>query len=177
MVSLIILIVLLIAFIWYYKNFKRIKLPNVFLCSGAVKGGKTGLSVYLAIRTYKKNLRQWYISNFIIRLGKRLRLKAFKNKEINEFAPMLYSNMKLKGIKFNKFTKEILNYEVFIPNKSVVLLDEVSLLADSMLYKDRKINGRLTFFVKLFAHYTMGGTLIMNTQSIQDCHFSIFVKH
>lgn len=168
-ILLILAIILLIAF---YRKFKKIKLPNVFLCSGAVKSGKSGLSVYLAVRTYRKNVIKWYLGNFVVRLCKRLRIKSFKNRDEYPYKPMLYSNMKLRYVRFNRFTYEILNREVRIPNRSVVLLDEVSLLADSMLYKDRITNSKLTLFVKLFGHYSHMGTLILNTQSIQDCHFA-----
>lgn len=171
MIYIILLIILFILLIWYYNKFKRIKLPNVFLCSGAVKTGKSALSVYLAIRTYRKNVFVWKLQTIICSYLKFLRVKKFRDYE-KPLKPMLYSNIKLLNVRHNIFTIDILMRKVRIPNKSVVLLDEVALIADSMLYKNREINAHLTLFVKLFGHYSHGGTLILNTQSIQDCHYA-----
>lgn len=93
-------------------------------------------------------------------------------KEYRTELPMLYSNIHLRHVKYNLFTVDILERRVRIPYKSVVLIDEASLLADSMLYKNDDINERLMLFVKLFGHYSKGGTLIINTQALHDMHFS-----
>lgn len=154
----------------YVKHCKRIKLPNVYLISGGVKTGKSMVSVAFSVKTYKKNLRLAKFRNAIIKfinifLPKRLKFDL-------PLLPMLYSNIKLRNIKYNLLTLDIILRKVRIPNKSVVLIDECSLLADSMLFKDKKINNQLMLFIKLFGHYTHGGTLIVNTQSIGDLHFS-----
>ena len=56
---LILIFVLLILFLLYLikKKFKTLKLPCVFFVSGAVKSGKTLLSVHLALKEYKMALR------------------------------------------------------------------------------------------------------------------------
>lgn len=137
-------------------------MPNVFLISGAVKTGKTLLSVHLAKKEYKRNLRNWYLRRFFLKLfGRDVPLK-----------PMLYSNIPLARIRYNLLTMDIILQEKRIPDKSVVLIDEASLLADSTLCKDKYVNNKLMRFVKLFAHYSHGGKLIIDTQSISDLHFS-----
>lgn len=160
MLILIVVAVVLIVFI--RKKIKTIKIPAVLLITGAIKTGKSLLSVHLALKTYRKNVFKWWINRpFLMLLRKEVPLK-----------PMLYSNMPLRWTKFNRFTYNILLRKVRIPDKSVVLLDEASLIADSMLFKDNKINDELMLFVKLFGHYTHGGTMIINTQAISDLHFS-----
>lgn len=144
------------------RKLKILKIPNVFLITGAVKTGKTLLSVHLAIKQYRKNVRKWRIKKLLCFL---LRRDAPQK-------PMLYSNIPLRWQRFNRFTLKILERKVRIPDNSVVLLDEASLIADSMLFNDKLINNKLMLFVKLFGHATHGGNLIINTQSIADLHFS-----
>ena len=162
----IVLILVAVVLVLYFvrKHFKRLNMPNVFLISGAVKSGKSLLSVHLAKKEIKRSVRKWYIQRFIFGLlGKENKLPQ---------KPMLYSNIPLAKISYNRLTKDILLREVRIPDNSVVLMDEASLIADSMLCKDKTINNQLMLFVKLFAHYSHGGKLIIDTQSISDLHFA-----
>lgn len=87
--------------------------------------------------------------------------------------PMLYSNIPLACVRYNPFTIDMLNSEVRLPNKSVCLLDEISLVADSQLYKDDNINNKLMRFYKLYGHATHGGKCIIDSQSVLDNHYSI----
>ena len=148
--------------IFVRRKIKTLKIPSVYLITGAVKTGKTLLSVHVAIKLYRKNVRKWFF--------KRL-LCLILHRELPQ-KPMLYSNIPLRWQRFNKFTINILERKVRIPELSVCLLDEASLIADSMLFKDKDINNRLMLFVKLYGHYSHGGSLIINTQSISDLHFS-----
>lgn len=162
LVSILLLVCGGLFIVWYIKHSKRLKLPNVYLVTGGVKTGKSAISVGLSVKTYKRNVRAWYILypfRFVLR-------KPIPKK------PMLYSNIPLAFVKYNALSKDILLRKVRIPNKSVVLIDEVSLLADSMLFNNQDINTQLSLFVKLFGHYTHGGTLIVNTQSLKDCHYA-----
>lgn len=168
-IILVLVIALVFLFVWLRKV-KRLKISNVYFISGAVKTGKTYVSVALAVKTYRKNLLRYYLTYPL------LKLKNFRNHFIVDkdiYKPRLYSNIKLRYVKFNIFTKDMLLRRVRIPNKSVVLLDETSLLADSMLFKDKSINDNLLLFYKLFGHYSHGGTLIANSQAISDNHYSL----
>lgn len=165
MVNFLILILILICFLVIFvlfKNIKNLNISCVFLINGAVKGGKTFLSVYSAILWYKRELFMYYIKCFL----------CFILRKEKPLKPMLYSNIHLRGIKYNLLTIYILQREVKIPPKSVVLMDEASLVADSMLYKDTDINEDIKLFVKLFGHYSKGGHLIINTQAIEDLHYN-----
>ena len=85
---------------------------------------------------------------------------------------MLISNIPIKNRYYAKLTKDILERKIRIPNRSVCIIDEASLVADSMLYKDKKLNEEIMLFVKLWGHYSHNGTLIINTQSPNDLHFN-----
>lgn len=174
---IVILVIIAVITYFYLKKCKHLKLPNVYLITGAVKSGKSCFSVAMAVKQYKKNLFGWYLAYPIRLLIDWIRsLKTKRTGEVFDtcipLKPMLYSNIPLARVKCNLFTKDILLRKVRIPNKSVVLLDEVSLVADSMLFNDKQVNESLQLFVKLFGHYSHGGTLIVNTQSLKDCHFS-----
>lgn len=153
--------------LWFiHKHFKRLKLPSVYLISGAVKTGKTKLSVCLAVKQYKKNVRKY-------RIGAALNLLLPKKFKKQFEKPMLYSNIPLRYVKHNRLTIDIILRKKRMPYGSVVLIDEASLLADSQLFNDQFVNETLMLFFKLFAHETMGGTCIINTQSYSDLHYAI----
>lgn len=157
-----ILIIIGAIFFVYFKFFyKRLKLPNVYLVTGGVKTGKSFISVALAVKTYKKNVRIYYIKCFLA--------KVFKKNKPEK--PMLYSNIKLRNVAYNLLTLPIIERTERIPYKSVVLIDEASLLADSMSYKNEDLNEKVMLFVKLFGHSTRGGTCIINTQALKDMHY------
>lgn len=147
------------------KKLKILKLPNVFLITGAVKTGKSALSVHLGIKQYRKNVFAWWFGKGIYWLRYHT-LSDYPEK------PMLYSNIPL-ATQHNRLTKEIIFRQVRIPKKSVVIIDEASLFADSQLIKNKDINNALTLFSKLFGHSTYGGTLIYNSQCISDLHYAI----
>ena len=49
----------------------------------------------------------------------------------------------------------------------------MSLIADSMCFKDELLNEQLTLFIKLYGHETHGGALFIDTQSVLDNHFAV----
>lgn len=158
---------ILISVVWLYfylKYFKLIKLRNFSFCDGTLGSGKSFFSVYCAVKQYEKNCRIVMLQNFFRKILK---------KELLE-KPLLYSNIKLKNIPFVLLDKNLLyrqNYR--FAYKSVCLIDEMSLMADQMTYKDKELNERLSQFVKLFRHQTKGGYLIVNSQSVCDLHYTM----
>lgn len=56
---------------------------------------------------------------------------------------------------------------------SILYLCESSLVADSMLFKDKDLNDRLLLFNKLIGHETKGGYLVYDTQSVLDNHYAV----
>ena len=149
---------LLILFIVFYHKFIKLRLGSITLFTGSVKCGKTLTSVNFALSEIKKRHLKWQIRKF---LGKK------------EEEPLLYSNMPIKCKYFRKLEKSILYRTKRCNYKSVVLIDEASLLADSMTFNDKELNNNLLLFMKLFGHSTKGGILILNTQNILDLHYNI----
>lgn len=167
-IIIIVIIVLFLLFI-YFKFFKIPKLKNVVFLDGGLGSGKSFYSVFLAIKLHKRALRKWHFQNYVCKfLG--LFSKNYKNKEVEK--PLLYSNIKLKNYEHVILTKELLTRDMRFNYKSVVLIDEFSLFADQQLYKNQDLNEKLQLFFKLFRHETKGGYMIVNSQSINDCHYS-----
>lgn len=164
---------ILILFILYLAQFKKLKIPCVYLITGGPKTGKTLISIWLACFRYRVNLLKWNIFNYIILpiYNHFIRFLFRKKKLKNTLKPMLYSNIPLANIKVNPLTLDIIRRLVRIPNKSVVLIDEASLIASNMDYKDDLLNEEVSLFIKLFGHYSHGGSLIYNTQDMKDTHY------
>lgn len=136
-----------------------IKVPNVFLITGAVKTGKSLASIPIVKRKYRSAKIKYFIKKYIF----------FKDVE----KPMLFSNIHLRKIKYNLLSLDVIKRTKRVPYGSICFIDEASLLADSMSYKNEKLNEEINLFLKLFGHETRGGYLIMNTQSISDLHYGI----
>lgn len=158
-VILILLLVVFLLFI-YFTFFKVPKLKNLTFIDGGLGTGKSCLSVRFAIGTYRKQLLKFYIRNFLV----------WWDRQDEE--PLLYSNIPLKNIKFVKLTKDIIYRTKRVNYKSVLLIDEGSLLVDQMDFKDDILSERLSEFYKLWRHETKGGFCIVNSQSISDMHYS-----
>lgn len=135
------------------------------MVTGGVKCGKSMLSVHLAVKKYKSQVFRWKIRCFFIRL--------FKRKATFPERPLLYSNVKLAGVPYVLLTTDMILRKVRPAFGSVVYIQEASLLADSMYFRDMEANERLLLFNKLYGHETHGGYLVYDTQSIQDNHYSV----
>lgn len=168
------LIVLLLSIVvlWlYFKFFKIPKIKNIVFIDGSLGTGKSYYSVALAIRLYKKMVRQWRFKKVLFKVFKPLMDKLGKSTYLEE--PMLYSNIPLRRVKHVPLTLDILLRKKRMNYKSVVLIDEISMVADQFDYKDRFISDSLRVFFKLFRHETRGGFVIINSQSTSDLHYSI----
>lgn len=168
---LLILILALILYFIYRKNFKNIKVPSVCLITGGVKTGKSLLSVKLAIKDYRKRHRKWWFITHILK----------KEKE----EPLFYTNTaisfkSLKAKKPHKLDKNIVQLELDHLMRikrfnycSVIYVNESSLMADNQDFNNQKRNAELSMFNKLIGHETKGGVLYYDTQSPLDNHYSI----
>lgn len=162
-----------IALYVYWKFFKLYKVKNIVFVDGSLGTGKSFLSVALAVRLYKKSLR---IYKWKKRLFKFLAITypvVWKPKLQALEEPRLYSNIKLRNVPFVKLNRDLLFRKQRFAYKSVVLIDEFSLMADQFCYKDREMSERLSLFFKLFRHETMGGYCVINSQSTSDLHYSL----
>lgn len=144
------------------KKFKTPKCDSMVCVTGGVKSGKSTFSFHVAYKTYRRNLRSVKIRNFIAKIF---------NKEQSEI-PLFYTTIPV-AVPHVLLTKDLLLRNMRFNFKSVIWVDEASILADSMEYKDLDVNERLLLFNKLIAHETHGGTIVYNTQSITDLHYSI----
>lgn len=161
--SIIIVVLVLVAIFLYFKFFKIPNFGAVTLVTGGVKCGKSAFTVRCAVSAYRKALIGYYLSCFFAKIL--CRQKPEK--------PMLYSNIPLYKIRYCEITKEHLLREVRFNYGSIVLLDEASLVADSMLIKDGKLNVQLLKFFKLFGHETKGGKIFINSHCISDLHYAM----
>lgn len=155
-------IFIFLIFLWL-KFFKHLAIGCICLITGGVKTGKSTLAVATATYEYRKALFNWYISKFFCKLFR---------KPIPEM-PYFYSNVPIKVKNYVPLELKHLLREKRFHYKSVVYLQEASLLCDSQLIKDKDLNNKLMLFFKLFGHETHGGKLIIDTQSICDTHYSL----
>lgn len=162
--GLIICIALLFFILFlYFKFIKHLKIGCICLVTGGVKTGKSTLSVATALREYRIAHFNWRLKNFFCKLFR---------KQIPE-EPMFYSNVPIKTKNFVPLELKHLLREKRFNYKSIVYLQEASLLCDSQLIKDKDLNNKLMLFFKLFGHETHGGKLIIDTQSICDTHYAL----
>lgn len=156
----------IVAFLfWFFvlRKFKVPKLTALTMFTGGVKTGKSAVSLYFAVKTYKRVHRKWRFRRFMCRLFRR---------ELPE-EPLFYSNIPLRYIRYSPVTYEHFMRKVRFNFGSVVFLDEASLVADSRLISDNRINLQLLLFFKLFGHSTHGGYCIVNSQAISDLHIAL----
>ena len=171
-VFVLIALFVLILFLFFKFNSFR-KFPTVLLISGAVKSGKSFVSVSIAKRLLFKQRFKVLFFNIICYVPKLVLNKFFKkNYTLWHKLPVLYSNIPLYKTRYYQLTTAILKREVSIIPKSIVFIDECSFTADSMCYKDSVLNDSLLQFVKLFGHMSHGGYLVLNTQSLSDLHYA-----
>lgn len=167
MTTLIILaaIAAVIAFIVIFFKLRKVpKCGSLTLITGGVKTGKSTLAVHLSLRMYKKARRKWKV--YMI-LRKVLRFLPVREK------PLFYSNVPIAGIDYVEVTNELLLRKKRFAYRSIIYIQEASLVADSQMVKNMNINERLLLLNKLIGHETRGGAIIYDTQSIQDCHYTI----
>lgn len=159
-----------VVFLYFYvrKHYKMPKTDNMICVTGGVKSGKSTFSYALAESIYRRNLRAYKVRKFFRKLINQFR----RNKLEEEEKPLFYSTIPINR-EHVLLDLPMLKRDVRFAFKSVIWVDEASLLADSQSYKDLDLNDRLLLFNKLIAHETHGGTIVYNTQSIGDLHYSV----
>lgn len=174
---IILLICGIILFIYFRvrKNFKLLNVPSFALVTGGIKCGKTELSCCLSHKDFKSIHRRWAIAKFFCKVFH----KKFETEE-----PLFYTNGKTsfgslyrkKPHKLDRCIRQLTldslmrleryNY------KSVIWIQEASLLADNMDFNNVDRNIELSLWSKLIAHETRGGKVYIDTQSVLDLHYS-----
>ena len=87
---IIIIVIGVILLYLYIKHWKILKVSNVYFISGAVKTGKSYVSVAIAVREYKRALRMFYLTYPLLRFKLFLAKQEYKEEV---YKPMLYSNI------------------------------------------------------------------------------------
>lgn len=162
MFFLILAVVGFVVWFIFRKQFKTLIFGAMAVFSGGLKAGKSTISLYVAKKTYDWNVFNVKLMNFFLRL--------FRKKEME--MPLFYSTIPL-SFPHVRITKDLLKRNTRFAYKSVVWIDEASLLADCSLYKDGELNAQLLEFAKLFAHETKGGCLILVTHDVSELHISL----
>ena len=154
--TILFLIGLAVLLIYIRVTFKLPKIGCMALVTGGVKTGKSTLSVYMAIKRYKANLRLVRFKNIF--------RKIFGLSLIEE--PLLYSNIPL-SVPYVPLTQKLINREQRFAFGSVIYVNEASLFADSQMVKDMDLNERLLMFNKLIGHELHGGYIIIYSNKSQ----------
>lgn len=160
-----------IFLLWlFFKLFKLPKFGSLNMICGGVKTGKTQLCCYAAFRAYRRALIGNYIYNYFARflpciIAHKPGPKAEK--------PLFYSNIPVRHKYYVPLTKDLLLRKKRFVYKSVVMISEAALVADSQNFRDQDVNENLLLFAKLCAHETKGGSVYIETQNIADVHYNI----
>lgn len=161
--AIIIIVIAIIFVVWLVrKNFKVPKFGALCVTTGGLKTGKSTFSLHLAYKTYKRNRRVVRIRNFFAKL---------LSKPLEE-EPLFYSTIPV-GFPHVRLTLDLIQRKARFAYKSVVWIDEATLLADSQLYKDQELNAELLEFCKLFGHETKGGCLFFTSHCLTELHIAM----
>lgn len=172
MIYIILIIAIILMFV-IIKKFKRLKINNLSVITGAVKSGKSTIGCYLSLRQYNRMLFNWKC---------RCIWNKLLHKDLPE-KPLIYSNIPL-NCEYVEITPDLLQRKKRARYKSVVFIDEATLIASNDDYSNMSLVERLEFFNKLFGHATHGGYLFYNTQALGDvsveirrCASQVFFVH
>lgn len=89
-----------------------------------------------------------------------------------EEEPLFYSTIPV-SFPHVRLTLDLIMRKTRFAYKSVVWVDEATLLADSQLYKDVNLNAQLLEFCKLFGHETKGGCLFFTSHCLTELHMAM----
>lgn len=169
----IVIILLVILAIWlYFRFFKMFRLKNIVFIDGGLGTGKSLLSVSIAVRVYKRNLRHYKVQKAVLGLLSAIPKCNERLQQLEE--PRLYSNIPLRGIRHTPLNVDLLTRKTRFAYNSVVLIDELSIIVDQFDYKDRELSDNLRDFFKMYRHECGNKSLlVINSQSTADLHYSI----
>ena len=169
-------IILIAAIVVIFLIAKILKIPkfgNMTLVTGGVKTGKSTMSVWLAVRQYWRQLRKYYILNYVIFPAFHwMPFKVCKRMKKRE-KPLFYSNIPIAVKNFVPLTHSLIERTERFRYGSVIYVCESSLVADSQAIKNPLVNEEMLLLNKLIAHETKGGYIFYDTQSIMDNHYAV----
>lgn len=142
---------------------KRISAATVVFVSGALKTGKTQLTLWQAYKDYQKRYYAWWLGYL------------FKPRQRPD-KPIFYSNVQLnlpQHVKVCWLTQDHLLRKTRLSRNCTTFIDEAAFVARSSDWVDKDVSDVLTDFIKLYAHETWGGAIYLDTQNIADLHHSL----
>lgn len=167
------LLILIVVIAFFVLRFLKIpKFGNMVLVTGGVKTGKSTLSVYLAVRQYKRQLRKYYVYNYVVLPVLRV-FSLKKDKYKKREKPLFYSNIPVAVKGFTPLTLALIQRRERFRYGSVIYVCESSLVADSQAIRVDVVNEGMLLLNKLIAHETKGGYIFYDTQSIMDNHYAV----
>lgn len=168
--SIIIIVLCVLLLIFFFKHLKILKSNALTMVTGGVKSGKSTLAVYLAVKYFKKTCRKVALLQFFRSFANFFRRKDKRKPDYEK--PLLYSNIPLK-VPHVLLTEDLLLRNHRFNYRSIIYIGEISLVSNSMNFSNSVMNEQQLLFYKLIGHSTRGGRVIIDTQCIQDCHYSI----
>lgn len=157
------ILLLVFSVISCFFLFKSKKIHNTTLSCfvGSLGSGKTYMAVRMALKAYKKQRR----NHFFYKICP---FKSFFRKAVkgSEYPATLYSNFPIqikKGKYSNVLKREHLLKLEYLPQRCVVVVDELGAVASQWDYNNPYVLENLTFMIRMFRQFT-DGTLIVTDQ-------------
>lgn len=172
---IILLIIVIVILVIIFKRSKKLSFDSILMINGSVGSCKSLLSVKIAKNSINKAHAIWWRRKYI------WSHIPFKKHYKEEEEPLLYSNIPIRSKFYTPLDNAILRREKRMHYHSVMLIDESSLLATSLDYKDKDLSEDLSLFLKLVRHSVKGSyrnllgsypNVIINTQSKNDNHYA-----
>lgn len=168
MLTDLIILAIVLYIIWRFFRWK-IHEDTLMIFTGGLGAGKSYMSAVTVKRAYRKQMKKW---------RQRKHLPGY------EKPPLVYSSIPYKYARDKwavKLTEEHLLLQRRIRPLSVVFLDEIDVFANQFHYNNPciinqsggRLDGNFDEFCRLFRHYTRGGRLISNSQSIDNLNLVI----
>lgn len=160
---LIFVIVCVVAFfvVKWLLQFRKKKNDIIVLTSGKLGGGKSFITTYDALSSYKESCKEWRRVNkpcFIVKLIRKISYFDNKNKQKESYGlckPCLYSNYPIR-INKNEYSKLITNdimlLKEAIPLNSIVIIDEFSSWINQFQFNE-KFSKCLNDHIQKWRHY------------------------
>lgn len=160
MVYVIVAVIAAILIFMLYKN--SIPQPKTSVCAftGTMGSGKTFSAVHMLKREYRRRK--------LVYAFRRILSKLTRGKIAAGEPPTVYSNIPLRVGRrtyARPVTKELLCCEDYFPEGALVLLDEISVVADQYDFDDPLVMERVGRLMKFYRHWT-GGKIYVTEQAV-----------
>ncbi len=159
----------IVLFLFWKLFHWKIHEDTIMCFTGGVGAGKSFMSAVTIRRAYRKQMRKW---------------RKYKHLPGYEDPPLVYSSVPYQyspGKWAVRLTEEHLLLQRRIRPLSVVFIDEIDVFANQFQYnnpcivntKGGRSDGNFDEFCRLFRHFTRGGRLVCNAQSLENLNLTI----